>query len=130
MNLCYQLLTSDATLINELVGNKRTLLWTAATASVAAQLSGNGSSANSEGTESLLSLLQLSKTQLGPCFPEGTFQCVPQPDNFSCVCRGGFHGRYCEQRRDFCSEAENRLGGVSHFCLFNFVFFIHLLETI
>uniref|UniRef100_A0A5K3F242 Delta-like protein n=1 Tax=Mesocestoides corti TaxID=53468 RepID=A0A5K3F242_MESCO len=54
--------------------------------------------------------MHLSKTTLGPCYPQGTLQCIPKPGDFSCQCRYGFDGRFCEQRRDFCAEAELREG--------------------
>ncbi|VDK32962.1 unnamed protein product [Dibothriocephalus latus] len=57
------------------------------------------------GEKNLLSALHVSKTQLGLCYPGGTFECIPAADNFTCACYDGFQGRYCEKRRDFCAEA-------------------------
>ncbi|GAA48434.1 hypothetical protein CLF_101604 [Clonorchis sinensis] len=43
---------------------------------------------------------------LGLCHPAGTVQCVPHPGNFSCICRIGYGGRFCDQPKDLCRLAE------------------------
>ena len=124
LNLCHQLLefnldfdgSIDSTSISlgRLLGNKRTLSITAATTAL---LLGDTTSTSAFSVTSneggVLNSLHLSRTALGPCYPPGTSQCLPQriTADFTCQCHHGFEGRYCEQRRDFCAEANLRLAG-------------------
>lgn len=112
LNLCHQvidfdLLDGSALTGGRLLGSKGTL---ALTAVGSALMPFNENAHVDDNNSSML----FSRTILGPCYPEGTLQCVPRPGDFTCQCRYGFDGRYCEQRRDFCAEASLRQVGVSN----------------
>lgn len=116
LNLCHQLLEfnlnsdtdSSSSSLGRLLGSKHTLSLTAATTAFLAD-----SAMTAATTAEVLNSLHLSRTALGPCYPPGTLQCLPQrtTEGFVCQCRHGFEGRYCEQWRDFCAEAGLRLAG-------------------
>ncbi|VDM18635.1 unnamed protein product [Hydatigera taeniaeformis] len=121
LNLCHQLLesnlnsdTNSVSSLGRLLGSKHTLSLTAATTAFLADTAMAAST-----TAEMLNSLHLSRTTLGPCYPPGTLQCVPQrtTGGFVCQCRHGFEGRYCEQWRDFCAEASLRLAGGGNVCL-------------
>uniref|UniRef100_A0A183T8G2 Notch n=1 Tax=Schistocephalus solidus TaxID=70667 RepID=A0A183T8G2_SCHSO len=110
INLCHQLLRADLNSPGrpQLIASERYLPLMAATAVMATQLPAYSPHLTEK---NLLSALHVSKTQLGPCYPNGTFECIPGSDNFTCACYDGFQGRYCEKRQDFCAEAEKKAGG-------------------
>lgn len=121
LNLCHQLLefnlksdTDSSSSLGRLLGSKHTLSLTAATTAFLAD-----SATAAATTAEMLNSLHLSRTALGPCYPPGTLQCLPQRStgDFVCQCRHGFEGRYCEQWRDFCAEAGLRLAGGGNVCL-------------
>ncbi|KAL5961479.1 Neurogenic locu Notch protein, partial [Taenia solium] len=122
LNLCHQLLEfnlnsdtdSSSSSLGRLLGGKHTLSLIAATTAFFAD-----SAMTAATTAEMLNSLHLSRTALGPCYPPGTLQCLPQrtAEGFVCQCRHGFEGRYCEQWRDFCAEAGLRLAGGGNVCL-------------